>query len=219
MAVTRIWLVRHAESAVPDVFHGAESDIGLSEHGQRQAELAAEWFTALAPDLVLSSVMLRARRTAEPIAHRCQVEHRQASDLHERRVGELSGTRFDTGTGPWVETVERWQAGDLHYTTPGAESFAELQERLLPAWQRVAEEYSGKKLVLVAHGIVCKVLLLSLLPGWGPTRWKELGRVPNLSVSALWQETGGPWQAEWLLQVPEPVQKWDIERTSQMKNR
>ena len=28
---TRVYLLRHAESAVPHVFHGAESDVGLSE--------------------------------------------------------------------------------------------------------------------------------------------------------------------------------------------
>lgn len=30
---TRIWLLRHAETALPTVFHGAESDVGLSRRG------------------------------------------------------------------------------------------------------------------------------------------------------------------------------------------
>ena len=39
IAGTRILLARHAETAAPDRFHGAESDIGLSAAGARQAEM------------------------------------------------------------------------------------------------------------------------------------------------------------------------------------
>ena len=35
---TRLLLARHAETAAPDRFHGAESDIGLSAWGFEQAE-------------------------------------------------------------------------------------------------------------------------------------------------------------------------------------
>lgn len=38
---TRVWLLRHGESANPTVFHGAESDIDLGERGRRQAALLA----------------------------------------------------------------------------------------------------------------------------------------------------------------------------------
>ena len=36
---------RHAETSAPDRFHGAESDIGLSEFGARQAERLAEYLS------------------------------------------------------------------------------------------------------------------------------------------------------------------------------
>ena len=42
-----VWLVRHAETAAPTLFHGAESDIELGAHGHRQAAAAVEWFAAL----------------------------------------------------------------------------------------------------------------------------------------------------------------------------
>ena len=43
---TRVLLLRHGETTDPLVFHGAESDVGLSGRGRRQAEAAA---AALAP--------------------------------------------------------------------------------------------------------------------------------------------------------------------------
>ena len=132
-----VWLTRHAETSAPQIFHGAESDIGLSERGQRQALAAADWFSQQQPTLVISSAMLRAVETARPIAQRCGCEHRILPELHERRIGSLSGTSFSLGEGAWPETVRRWSSGDIDYTTPGAESFRDLQTRLLAAWSRI----------------------------------------------------------------------------------
>ena len=39
---TRVLLLRHAETATPDRFHGAESDVGLGARGLRQAALVAQ---------------------------------------------------------------------------------------------------------------------------------------------------------------------------------
>ncbi len=202
--MTTLWLARHAESAAPTVFHGAESNIGLSELGHRQAEAAAAWFKPLAPTVVVSSGMIRAKETAAPIAAACGVAHRIESELHERRVGELGGTSFSSKSGPWHDTIHRWMAGDTAYTTPGAESFDELRNRLVPALERVARQFAGQRVVVVAHGVVCKVLLLALLADRGPAGWQALGRVANLAISKL-QFDGIVWTAERLLEVPLPV--------------
>jgi probable phosphoglycerate mutase len=60
--------------------------------------------------------------------------------------------------------------------------------------------------VLVCHGVVCKVLLLSILHGKGPADWVGIGKIPNLAVSELVPD-GGMWRAERLLFVPPPVQE------------
>src|SRR5262245_8177719 len=70
---TRVLLLRHAESANPLIFHGAESDVGLGERGRRQAEAIAAVLAAEGPDVVVSSAMRRARETAAPIVLACDV--------------------------------------------------------------------------------------------------------------------------------------------------
>jgi probable phosphoglycerate mutase len=202
--MTTIWLTRHAESADPTVFHGAESNIGLSELGKRQADVAAEWFRAKSPTAVVSSAMVRARETAAPIAAACGVPHHIEPDLHERRVGDLSGTSFSSSGGPWHDTIHRWMAGETAYTTPGAESLDELTSRLIPALERIAKRFPGGRVTVVAHGVVCKVLLLALLPGRSPADWQTLGKVQNLAVSELHFD-GSAWSAGSLLEVPPPV--------------
>ena len=199
-----VWLLRHAETATPHVFHGAESDEVLSPLGERQAEALGEWFVAHRPTAVVSSAMRRAVATAAPVARLCGVPHTIEPGFHERRVGGFCGRAFAEVEVPWRETVERWTAGDTAFTTPGAESYDDLRTRLLDAWHRTLAAHAGARLVIVAHGIVCKVLLLELLPGHGPTAWPTLGRVPNVAVSCLRPASTG-YEAVSLLTVPEPV--------------
>lgn len=202
--MTTVWLTRHAETATPTVFHGAESDVGLSDLGRRQAEAAAGWFRDRRPTAVVSSGMLRARDTAAPIAAACALTPEVEPDLFERRVGALTGTAFSMNSGPWPETVARWAAGETAYTSHGAESFDALRDRVVPALLRVAGRHPGGRVVVVAHGVVCKVLMLSLLPGWGVADWVRFGRVANLSVSELHFD-GTSWAAGDLLRVPPAV--------------
>ena len=199
-----VWLLRHAETATPHVFHGAESDEPLGELGVRQAEALGAWFVEQRPTAVVSSAMRRAVATAAPVARLCAIPHAIEAGFHERRVGEFCGRAFAEVEVPWRETVARWTAGDTGYTTPGAESYDDLRTRLLDAWRRTVAAHPGARLVIVAHGIVCKVLLLELLPEYGPTAWGRLGRVPNVAGSCL-RPAGTGYEAASLLTVPEPV--------------
>jgi broad specificity phosphatase PhoE len=192
--LTRVLLIRHAESADPTVFHGAESDIGLSERGERQAAALAEVLAASAPHAVVSSAMRRARATAEPLAKLLDRELLIEPHLHERRVGALRGTSTQGVEGVWPDTLRRWMAGETHYAPPGAESFDQIRERVLPVWRRLTRKYEGQTTAVVAHGVVCKVLLLSLLPDWTVADWQRLGPIRNAAVSELVDEGSG-WRA------------------------
>lgn len=216
MPITRFWLTRHAESAEPSVFHGAESDIVLSDRGHRQASAAAEWFRYQRPTRVVSSRMRRAMQTADPIARTCSIPHTIEDRLHERIIGELCGVPFSKVDGPWAATVQEWIAGNTSYTTPGAESFVDMQNRLLPVWDELASRFAGERVVVVSHGVVCKVLLVCLLHQGQTRHWESLGRVENLATSELVRDTDGRWTAERLLVVPEPVRLVNTDHTRQL---
>ena len=196
--------MRHAQTARPDVFHGAESDVGLSDLGLRQAQAVAPVFAGLGPAGVVSSGMLRARLTAQPITEACGLPLQVEPDLHERRVGSLSGTPSQTNAGVWPDTLKRWQAGETDYAPPGMESFDDIGRRVLPVFERLTAAYEGRSLLVVAHGIVIRVILLSVLEGWGPRDWAKLGRIANASVSELVRERG-IWKPERLGEVPKGV--------------
>ena len=201
----RIWLLRHAETTAPHVLNGAESDVPLSELGFLQAEALAKWFVPHKPTAVVSSTMTRAIQTAAPIARDCSVPQSQEHLLRERIIGTLSGQPFHLAEGPWAETVRAWMGGNTAFTTEGAESFEDLKVRLHEGWNRAIRPHGGGRLVIVAHGIVCKVLLLTLLKGWDAGGWEKLGKVHNAAISELVPGGDGHWHAERLLEVPEGI--------------
>jgi broad specificity phosphatase PhoE len=201
---TRVLLLRHAESANPAIFHGAESDVGLSERGRRQAEAVAGVVAASRPQLLVSSTMRRALDTTAPIAAACGLAVQVEPDLHERRVGALTGTPTGLHEGVWPDTLKRWLAGDTGYAPDGAESFDNIRKRVLPVWERVTAAAEGQTLVIVAHGVVCRVLLLSVLPGHTIADWPRLGPMRNVGINELVREQG-VWRAVRLNEVPAEV--------------
>jgi probable phosphoglycerate mutase len=203
---TRVYLLRHGETANPSVFHGAESDVGLSDRGRSQAEALAPLLAARRPDGIVSSAMARARQTALPIATACSLPLRIEPALHERRVGALSGTPFHAPQGLWQETLARWVSGDTGFAPAGAESFDDIRARVLPVWRRLTEEFAHRTLVMVAHGVVCKVLLMSLIEGMGVADWAKLGPIRNAAIHEL-EHAGGPWRLLRFNDLPEAVSR------------
>ena len=173
-APARVLLLRHAETAAPGQFHGAESDVGLGPRGFEQAEGAAPAIAAARPAAVYSSGMLRARQTAEPIARACGLEVTSVAALHERRMGGLSGRAMAEGWGAYTAAMAAWKTGDLDAAHEGGESFAQIRDRVVPALEGLARRHPGQAVVVVAHGVVIRVLLACLLDG-GPGRFDEYG--------------------------------------------
>ncbi len=165
-SATRILLARHAETSAPDRFHGAESDIGLSDWGREQADRLGRWVAEESPSALYCSAMRRAIDTAAPIGRACGVEPVVIADLHERRIGPLSGVAREEGWATYAEVKNRWLAGELDVTHPGGESFSDIRRRVVPILEGLAARHRGETIMIVAHGVVIRVALISLVTGF-----------------------------------------------------
>ena len=197
---TRVLLLRHAETAAPDRFHGAESDVELGERGRQQAAAVALKLAALRPDVVYCSPMLRARQTAEPIGIACGLTAIVVPQLHERRMGPLSGMTLDDGWHAYTDAMDRWKSGDLEAAHEGGESYSRMRDRVVPAFVELAGRHPGETIVVVAHGVVIRVLLSSLLEGRGPADFERFG-IDFVGVNDL-RFDGEVWRAEVLNGLP-----------------
>jgi 2,3-bisphosphoglycerate-dependent phosphoglycerate mutase len=199
---TRILLARHAETSAPDRFHGAESDIDLSARGHSQAEQLGRWLQESRPSALYCSAMRRAVDTAAPIGRACGLEPVVIAALHERRIGPLSGVSREVGWATYAETKERWIAGELEVAHPGGESFADIRRRVGSILEDLAARHRGETIVVVAHGVVIRVALTSLVAGFTPADFDRIA-IDFASVNDLWCD-GRTWTARALNQVIAP---------------
>lgn len=203
MPETRVLLIRHAETSAPDRFHGAESDVGLGERGRVQAELLAAQLSAIKPTQLYTSAMRRAIQTAEPIARACQLTPWVLESLHERRMGPLSGQLRESALAHYEDAKRSWESGILDATHEGGESYADIRRRVLPIWNDLVDRSLGQTVVVVVHGVVIRVILTSILHGFGPQDFSKIG-IDHVAINDLrWD--GTRWVASALNQVIDGV--------------
>jgi 2,3-bisphosphoglycerate-dependent phosphoglycerate mutase len=198
-AGSRILLVRHAETAAPDRFHGAESDIGLSTWGCAQAEILGNMLLAERPSALFCSRLRRARETAQAIGRICGLDPAIITGLHERAIGPLSGMSREDGWAIYADCKQHWMNGDLEYSHVGGESFAGVGRRVVPILQRLAASHLGKTIVVVTHGVVIRVVLIYLLAGYSHGDFDRIA-IDFASVNDLWYD-GASWTSHALNQV------------------
>jgi len=199
---TRILLARHAETAAPECFHGAESDIELSARGLEQAERLGRWLADKGATALYCSGLRRAMDTAAPIGRACALEPIVIPALHERRIGSLSGRSRQEGWGTYSDSKARWIAGDLEASHPGGESFADIRRRVCPILEQLAARHRGETIIVVAHGVVIRVALTSLVTGFSPVDFDRIA-IDFASVNDLWFD-GRTWTSRALNQVVAP---------------
>lgn len=197
-----MYLIRHAETSAPNIFHGAESDIGLSPWGERQSRMLADHLATSGAEAVYCSGMSRAIATATPIAEALGLTPVVVPELHERRIGPLSGLGREEGWGVYEESKRRWIAGDLEFTHPGGESFAAMGRRVLPIFADLQARHPSGRFIVVVHGIVIRVALLGLLAGHSPADFDRIA-IDFASINELVHDGNG-WRAEALNVVVAP---------------
>ena len=185
MALTTLHLVRHGQTQwnQDGRIQGQTGDIPLTALGQRQAEAAARTLANRPIAAVWSSDLLRALRTAQPIAAALGLPVRLDRDLREQAYGVLEGrstvdVRADT---PYDLT-------DPDARAPGGESMREVYSRIGDALARRLPGDPGQEVVLVSHADAIRIGLAWLAGSEiHNVRWHEL---PHGSITTVRTERG-----------------------------
>jgi len=150
---TLLW-VRHGEAeSNRDGRFGGHGPAPLTDLGRRQAEATAGAIASLAPTALISSDIVRAHQTAQPIAAACDLELAFEPALRERGLGILDGLSFQEAQAlhpdAWRRLVQR-EAGAV---CEGAETEDDVYQRVSNAIDAIADAHRGATVVLVSHGL------------------------------------------------------------------
>jgi probable phosphoglycerate mutase len=180
----QIILVRHGRTALNAQGRmQGRLDEPLDDVGVRQAEALGSHLSAeLGPDdLIVSSPLQRARRTAEAIAKGRDV-------LVDERWIELAYGEFDGRLQSDIptETWNRWRSDDT-YAPPGGESLVEVATRVVAACEHWRREAIGRRVVIVSHVSPIKAAIVWALGADTSMSWRmrlDTAAVSRLAVAA-----------------------------------
>ena len=153
-----LFMIRHGQSYV-NLKEWAEgnTDEGLTELGQRQAEALAAWLPRELPviDVLYASTMQRARETAEPLARAYNVPIRFDDRLREIGNNRLDHTAWPSDNLP-REYADFWASErPFASTTPSVdngESFMHFRTRVGFFIEELIERHRDQIVVAICHG-------------------------------------------------------------------
>lgn len=151
MTLTTFALVRHGQTDwnAERRLQGS-TDIPLNDVGRGQARDAVATLAPYRWDAVVSSPLSRAAETADLIAEGLGLTvARRVPELTERSFGPAEGLQ----AGPELEALR--VPGGFR----GAESEDDAAARGLGALEELAEEFRGRRLLVVTHGTLLRVSL------------------------------------------------------------
>lgn len=153
--MTIVCLVRHGETdwnALGKI--QGKTDIPLNERGAQQAMQCGQYFTASDWDLIITSPLQRARRTAEIINETLELPLIEMEEFAEKHFGDAEGMTFEQRALTFPDRLY-----------PNQEDNALFSERLAMGLKIIHDRYPNKRILLVSHGGVINAILAELSNG------------------------------------------------------
>ncbi|KUK13426.1 MAG: phosphoserine phosphatase [bacterium] len=188
---TTLIFIRHGECEGnrAGLFRG-RIDFPLNGNGIKQAEALRDELKRFKLDVVYSSPLSRALRTAEIVGepHGLTPIVEEGFNninlgLWEGRVKKEIEREYPREWGIWVTVPE-------NLNLPGAEKVDDVKERSYSALLRILEEHRGETVVIVTHRAVLKPLFAAMFEIKKPYFWKFHFDTASYSIVEYRKERG-----------------------------
>ncbi|QWE20600.1 histidine phosphatase family protein [Polynucleobacter sp. AP-Kolm-20A-A1] len=196
MTITRFCLVRHGETDW-NAEHRLQghTDIDLNQHGLAQAKQMARALKRieLQFDVLYTSDLRRAAKTAQAIEELFAVSAITDAELRERNLGALQG--LTTDEGPEQEPV-LWKSHlsrNIEESLRGGESIQQFANRVHKVLEKIRNQHVGKTILLVSHGGTLDMMYR--LASNQPLEAQKAVAVPNASLNWI-SHDGHRWKVD-----------------------
>lgn len=157
---TLIDLIRHGEPSGGPMFRGSKDD-PLSETGWQQMRTAISsedrW------DAIVTSPLQRCRGFAEWLGAEHGLDVEVVDRLREVSFGDWEGKTAADIEAAYGDHLKRFWADPVANTPTGGEVLTAFSERVLGGWTQLKAAYPGKRILLVCHGGVIRMILANVL--------------------------------------------------------
>ncbi len=153
---TEFIFVRHGETDAnrAGILQGGAINMSLNGNGRIQAGAVAEYLSREKFDAAFASDLLRAAETADIIvrANKHGMPFELTSKLREWNCGEMDGLSFEEIYKRFPQEGKSFAFEQIETQMPGGELGTDFQARIDHFMMDLVRDYSGKKILLVAHG-------------------------------------------------------------------
>ena len=175
----RLILIRHGRQSSPL----CNVNVDLSEVGRKQAQLLAERLKELAPDLIFTSALIRAKQTAE-ILFGTEATFLEREALNEISFGDMTGEADSRNAVLFPDYFAAKKRKEENLRLPGGECPTEVFDRAVKVVEEAIASGAGT-VVFVTHGGVIRALVAGLL-GLGAGRMLRIAdSLEHTSVTEL----------------------------------
>lgn len=180
------YIFRHGETDYnrEKRWQGCGIDTELNENGLKQAEKLIETLEPKNLQIIYSSPLKRAMKTAEIVAEALGVEVKIIKDLREANLGETEGMRKDEVAVRFQEVFDLWYNEEKDYVDiafPGGETKRQIHQRMINVLENLLKTKENV-IGIASHGSSIRYLLFFL--------GKTLGRMPNAALFHVVFEDG-----------------------------
>ncbi len=162
-----VFLVRHGATrsnlADPPRIQGYGVDLPLDQVGRRQAEQACELLADQPFEAAYSSPLARARETCQIIADPHHLEPTSIDALKEVDVGRWEGKSWAEIEQSEPQAYRQFVRDPSEYGYAGGENLTDVRRRVVPAVEQLAVRHPHQSILVVAHNVVNRTLLATLL--------------------------------------------------------
>jgi broad specificity phosphatase PhoE len=161
MPVTRLYLVRHGQSAGnAEGRFGGHGPTPLSELGKKQAEVTGDALAKENISAIYSSDLYRAVQTAEPLSRLIGVPVLTKASFRERNVGVLEGLTFDESKQHHPKDYYALVNRNYHHVITRGESYRQLVKRAMNELWEILRKHQGERVAVFSHtGAICFMTL------------------------------------------------------------
>lgn len=191
MAVTKLYLIRHAE-AEGNLYRRLQGwyDSVITENGYRQIAALAERFRDVPVDAVYASDLFRTRATASAIYAPKGLRLNARRALREIDVGEWEDDPFALVVRRDPKEFARFNSNDPAFRCGGSETFAQVRERVSNAVLNIAREHPGQTVAVFSHGVAIRNALAKFMGYSIEETAEKVHHGDNTAVALLEIENG-----------------------------
>ena len=162
--LTEIYIIRH-----PEAFGNKEriiqgfSDFDVTEKGEKQLAHLAERFKNIKIDVIYTSPLLRAVKTAEAINKYHNLDIIIENNLIEINCGLLEGKSWQNFEENFKDEYDKWKNQPHLFCAPKGDSMEAVYNRVKTALDKILKENKNKSIAITTHGCAIRNMYCYLL--------------------------------------------------------